>query len=58
LGLHIGDAPHQCRIWTDALHQRRQAIARRDAGEALTDIARTYGVSHTRIGRLTAAPAP
>jgi hypothetical protein len=26
---------------------------RRDAGEALTDIARTYGVSHMTIGRLT-----
>ena len=38
-------------------HQRREAIARRDAGEALTDIARTYGVSHTTIGRLTAAPS-
>jgi len=38
-------------------HQQREAIARRDAGEALTDIARTFGVSHTTIGRLTAAPA-
>ncbi len=38
-------------------HQRREAIARRDAGEALTDIARTYGVSHTTIGRLTSAPS-
>ena len=38
-------------------HQKREAIARRDAGEALTDIARTYGVSHTTIGRLTAAPS-
>jgi DNA invertase Pin-like site-specific DNA recombinase len=37
-------------------HQRREAIARRDAGEALTDMARTYGVSHTTIGRLTSAP--
>ena len=37
-------------------HQQREAIARRDAGEALTDIARTFGVSHTTIGRLTAAP--
>src|SRR4029077_19380567 len=37
-------------------HQKREAIARRDAGEALTDIARTYGVSHTTIGRLTASP--
>ncbi|HEY3028796.1 MAG TPA: recombinase family protein, partial [Bradyrhizobium sp.] len=32
--------------------QRREALARRDAGEALTDIARTFGVSHTTIGRL------
>jgi DNA invertase Pin-like site-specific DNA recombinase len=38
-------------------HQQREAIARRDAGEALMDIARTFGVSHTTIGRLTAAPA-
>jgi uncharacterized membrane protein len=40
-----------------AAHQKREAIARRDAGEALTDIARTFGVSHTTIGRLT-APSP
>jgi DNA invertase Pin-like site-specific DNA recombinase len=33
-------------------HQKREAIARRDAGEAQTAIARTYGVSHTTIGRL------
>ena len=33
-------------------HQQREAIARREAGEALTAIARTYGVSHTTIGRL------
>jgi DNA invertase Pin-like site-specific DNA recombinase len=32
--------------------QQREALARREAGEALTDIARTYGVSHTTIGRL------
>ena len=38
-------------------HQKREVIARRDAGEALADIARTFGVSHTTIGRLTAAPA-
>jgi hypothetical protein len=37
-------------------HQKQEAIARRDAGESLTDIARTYNVSHTTIGRLTAAP--
>jgi hypothetical protein len=36
--------------------QRREAIERRAAGEALTDIARTFGVSHTTIGRLTSAP--
>jgi DNA invertase Pin-like site-specific DNA recombinase len=33
-------------------HQRQEALARREAGEALTDIARTFGVSHTTIGRL------
>ena len=33
-------------------HQRREALARREAGEALTDIARTFGVSHSRISRL------
>jgi DNA invertase Pin-like site-specific DNA recombinase len=36
-------------------HQQREANARRDASEALTDIARTFGVSHTTIGRLTSA---
>jgi hypothetical protein len=35
-------------------HQRREALARREAGEAQTDIARTFGVSHTTIGRLRA----
>jgi DNA invertase Pin-like site-specific DNA recombinase len=45
-GVHMGRPP--------ALtpHQQREALARRDAGEALTEIARTYGVSHTTIGRL------
>jgi DNA invertase Pin-like site-specific DNA recombinase len=38
------------------LHQQKEAIARRDRGETLMDIARTYGVSHTTIMRLTAAP--
>jgi hypothetical protein len=37
--------------------QKREAIERRDRGEALTDIARTFGVSHTTIGRLTASAA-
>jgi DNA invertase Pin-like site-specific DNA recombinase len=34
--------------------QRREALARIDAGDAHTDIARTFGVSHTTIGRLAA----
>src|SRR5215467_2267538 len=38
-------------------HQQREAMERRAAGESLTDIARSYGVSHTTIMRLTAAPA-
>jgi DNA invertase Pin-like site-specific DNA recombinase len=33
-------------------HQQREALARREAGEALTDIGRTFGVSHTTICRL------
>jgi len=34
-------------------HQRREAIARRDTGdETLTDIARSYNVSHSTISRL------
>jgi DNA invertase Pin-like site-specific DNA recombinase len=32
--------------------QQREALARREAGEALTDIARTFEVSHTTISRL------
>jgi DNA invertase Pin-like site-specific DNA recombinase len=50
-GVHMGRPPKLSQ------HQRREAIARRHAGEALTDIARTYGVSHTTIGRLSAAPS-
>ena len=34
-------------------HQRREAIARREAGEILTDIARSYNVSHSTISRLS-----
>jgi len=33
-------------------HQRREAIARRDAGEATREIARTYNVAHSTIARL------
>ncbi len=34
-------------------HQQREAIARRDAGETLVDIARSFNVSHSAISRLT-----
>jgi DNA invertase Pin-like site-specific DNA recombinase len=34
-------------------HQRREAIERRERGDSLTDIARTFGVAHTTIARLT-----
>ena len=34
------------------IHQRKEAIARREAGEVLTDIARSYNVSHSTISRL------
>jgi DNA invertase Pin-like site-specific DNA recombinase len=33
-------------------HQRQEALARREAGETLMDIARSYGVSHPTISRL------
>jgi DNA invertase Pin-like site-specific DNA recombinase len=33
-------------------HQRLEAIARRDAGETLQDIARSYNVHHSMISRL------
>ena len=36
-------------------HQRREAIARRDAGETTTDIGRSFNVSHSTICRLTVA---
>jgi DNA invertase Pin-like site-specific DNA recombinase len=35
------------------IHQRREAIARREAGEVLTDIGRSYNVSHSTISRLS-----
>jgi DNA invertase Pin-like site-specific DNA recombinase len=34
------------------LHQRQEAIARREAGEALVEIGRSYNVSHSTISRL------
>lgn len=33
-------------------HQQQEAVARREAGEALVDIARSYNVSHSTISRL------
>jgi DNA invertase Pin-like site-specific DNA recombinase len=35
-------------------HQQREALARRDAGEPLTEIGRSYNVSHSTISRLQA----
>ena len=36
------------------LHQRKEALARRERGETLIDIARSYNVSHSTISRLSA----
>jgi hypothetical protein len=33
-------------------HQRREALARREAGETLVEIARSYNVHHSMICRL------
>jgi hypothetical protein len=35
-------------------HQQREARERRDNGETLMDIARSYNVSHSTISRLSA----
>ena len=35
-------------------HQMAEAIRRREAGEVLTEIARSYNVSHSTISRLPA----
>jgi DNA-binding MarR family transcriptional regulator len=32
--------------------QVKEALARREAGEAMADIGRSYGVSHSTISRL------
>jgi DNA invertase Pin-like site-specific DNA recombinase len=37
-------------------HQITEAIARRNAGEALVEIGRSYNVSHSTISRLPASP--
>jgi DNA invertase Pin-like site-specific DNA recombinase len=36
------------------VHQRQEALKRRDLGEPTRDIARSYNVSHSTISRLTA----
>jgi DNA invertase Pin-like site-specific DNA recombinase len=33
-------------------HQRKEALARREAGESLMDIGRSFNVSHSTIRRL------
>jgi DNA invertase Pin-like site-specific DNA recombinase len=33
-------------------HQQKEALARRDAGEPVTEIARSYDVHHATISRL------
>jgi len=38
-------------------HQRREAIERLRSGETQAEIARTYGVDATTIGRLDCSPA-
>lgn len=45
-GVKLGRKPKLTR------HQKDEAIARRQAGEALTEIARSYNVSHSTISRL------
>ena len=36
-------------------HQKREALAQREVGEPLTEIARSYNVSHSTISRLQGA---
>src|SRR5262249_59918841 len=40
-GVHMGRPPKLTQ------HQRQEALARREAGEPLTEIARTFNVSHS-----------
>jgi len=46
LGKHLG-RPSQL-----AEHQRKEALARRERGELMTDIVRSYNVSHSTVSRL------
>lgn len=45
-GVRFGRKPKLTR------HQRREALARREAGEPLADIGRSYNLSHSTISRL------
>ena len=47
-GIRFGRKPKLCRF------PIAEALARRDAGEAIVDIGRSYGVSHSTISRLRA----
>jgi DNA invertase Pin-like site-specific DNA recombinase len=49
-GVRFGRRP------TLTAHRQQEALARRAAGEACVDIARTYNVSHSTISRLSLAP--
>jgi DNA invertase Pin-like site-specific DNA recombinase len=46
-GQHMGQPPKL------TPRQQREAIRRRESGEPIRDIARTYNVSHSTISRLT-----
>jgi DNA invertase Pin-like site-specific DNA recombinase len=45
-GVHLGRRPKL------TPHQKREALSRRTNGESLTEIARSYNVSHSTISRL------
>jgi DNA invertase Pin-like site-specific DNA recombinase len=47
-GVHLG------RPFKLTPHQKKEALARRERGELLTEIARSYNVSDSTISRLTA----
>ena len=47
-GVHMGRPPKLTK------HQQREVLARLDRGEALTEIARSYAVSHMTISRIKA----
>ena len=50
-GVHLGRPPKL------TPHQKQEALRRRNAGEALTEIAKSYNVSHSTISRLAVSKA-